>query len=343
MRMLLTPYVQSDLGIVILKPGPALLPSFKYAKRLLICDEPKHLKSAETGLLPETVQALASNESIRPFLTASAVILAAGGKGHMKASIERKKCCQLSDEHCHNNLTLLEYRDSAICLCWHHENKVRHWTLPDLDELAERNTIEWVLGRILCDLRMDEDHQLTMAEVCWWSVVNKVYNQLPEDIARSALNLPVAPLPGGEMKEVDIRPYDDRALPIINDRATIAHEYWSELDKPVIQLTVDPEPPTSFMLRPKLAVWECDKYKQWVKKQPCVCCGDQADDPHHIINVGLGGSMGAKQHDFFTIPVCRVHHNQIHEDVQAWESEYGSQLMWVVRTQNKALVLKVIV
>ena len=40
-------------------------------------------------------------------------------------------------------------------------------------------------------------------------------------------------------------------------------------------------------------------------------CGNQADDPHHIIGHGLGG-MGTKADDLFVIPLCRKCHNELH-------------------------------
>lgn len=321
---------------MILKPGSELLPSFRHSPRILICNVPEHLKTAVSGLLPDTVQDLVFDESLHPFLTDNAVILAAGGKEQMKASIARKKCCQLPDSHCNTNLTILEYRDSAIRLCWHHDNKVREWTTPDLDELARYNTIEWILGRIGSDLRMQEDHQLTVAEICWWSVLKKVSDRLPEDVARSVLNLPKLPTLSGEMKEADIRPYDDRAVPVIEKRAVAALEGWEPLNKPVIRLVGDAEPAQGFMLRPKLKRWECEKYTRWVKTQECCNCRQPADDPHHIIGHGQGG-MGTKAHDLFVIPLCRRCHGEIHADTKAWEQKHGSQIELLFRFLDRAL------
>lgn len=55
-----------------------------------------------------------------------------------------------------------------------------------------------------------------------------------------------------------------------------------------------------------------------VKTQPCCVCGQQADDPHHIIGHGMGG-MGTKAHDLFTIPLCRQHHDELHHDPKLWK------------------------
>ncbi|WP_140921091.1 DUF968 domain-containing protein [Limnobaculum xujianqingii] len=213
---------------------------------------------------------------------------------------------------------------------------MREWSTPVLDELARRNIIEWVLERISSDLRIPEDHQLSIHEVCWWSVLKSVSDRLPEDIARQVLNLPKNSLPGGEMKEADITPFDDRAVPVIEEMAVMAREGWEQLDKPVIKLVGDAEPPQSYMLKPKLIRWECEQYTRWVKTQPCCGCGATADDPHHVIGHGLGG-MGTKVHDLFVLPLCRRCHGEIHADTKAWEERHDNQLTLLFRFLNRAL------
>ena len=108
------------------------------------------------------------------------------------------------------------------------------------------------------------------------------------------------------------------------------------LSKPVVNFLVDDEPPARFMLRPKPICWKSDSYLRYVKSLPCVCCGQQADDPHHVIGHGQG-KMGGKAHDLLTMPVCRKHHDQIHRNVEAWEREHGSQISHVLRTIDRAL------
>lgn len=70
-------------------------------------------------------------------------------------------------------------------------------------------------------------------------------------------------------------------------------------------------------------------YLDWVKKLPCVVCGQQADDPHHRHGSGWSSGMGSKASDLWTIPLCRPHHDELHHDVVAWELKHGSQWFWV--------------
>ncbi|MCK1144550.1 DUF968 domain-containing protein [Providencia stuartii] len=112
------------------------------------------------------------------------------------------------------------------------------------------------------------------------------------------------------------------------------------VSKPVLNLTIDTEPPASLMLKPKLQRWTNDKYLQWVKSQPCCVCGATSDDAHHLIGHGQGG-MGTKAHDLFTIPLCRIHHCELHKDPNEWEREHGSQLVLLFRFLDRSAALGV--
>ncbi|MEQ5350179.1 DUF968 domain-containing protein, partial [Proteus genomosp. 6] len=74
----------------------------------------------------------------------------------------------------------------------------------------------------------------------------------------------------------------------------------------------------------------------------CCVCGQQADDPHHIIGHGMGG-MGTKAHDLFTIPLCRTHHDELHRDPKQWEATYGNQLELLFSFLNRSLGMRALV
>ncbi len=114
-----------------------------------------------------------------------------------------------------------------------------------------------------------------------------------------------------------------------------------ESRKQLVDLIVDPESPQSLMRKPKRLLWINDKYTRWVKAQRCECCGQQADDPHHVIGYGLGG-MGTKVHDLFVFPLCRQHHNEIHADLAKFERKYGHQLVLLFRFLDHAIAVGVI-
>ena len=58
---------------------------------------------------------------------------------------------------------------------------------------------------------------------------------------------------------------------------------------------------------------------KFVATQPCLVCGRQPCDPHHL-RFAQPRAMGLKVSDEFTVPLCRGHHRQLHQagDEVAW-------------------------
>jgi hypothetical protein len=56
-----------------------------------------------------------------------------------------------------------------------------------------------------------------------------------------------------------------------------------------------------------------------VIKQPCLVCGRQPSDPHHL-RFAQSRALGRKVSDEFTVPLCRAHHREVHRcgDELAW-------------------------
>ncbi|EIV5804190.1 DUF968 domain-containing protein [Klebsiella aerogenes] len=111
--------------------------------------------------------------------------------------------------------------------------------------------------------------------------------------------------------------------------------------KPEVPVVVDPVAPATLFTRPKRIRWVSDGFISWVKTQPCMCCGQSADDAHHLIGWGQGG-VGTKAHDIFTIPLCRKHHRTLHHDPVAFEREYGSQPELIIKLLDRAYALGVL-
>jgi Protein of unknown function (DUF968) len=82
--------------------------------------------------------------------------------------------------------------------------------------------------------------------------------------------------------------------------------------------------------------WRSRRYRDWVKRLPCVACGQRADDPHHLLAPGLKG-MGTKLPDTYVIPLCRPHHDAYHADRVLWQQRYGDQWEWVAHTLAQAV------
>ncbi|MFZ1195636.1 MAG: Rad52/Rad22 family DNA repair protein [Pseudolabrys sp.] len=58
---------------------------------------------------------------------------------------------------------------------------------------------------------------------------------------------------------------------------------------------------------------------KFVASQPCLICGRQPSDPHHL-RFAQPRAIGLKVSDEFTVPLCRGHHRQLHQagNEEAW-------------------------
>jgi ERF superfamily len=72
-----------------------------------------------------------------------------------------------------------------------------------------------------------------------------------------------------------------------------------------------------------------------VARQACLICGRQPSDPHHL-RYAQPRALGRKASDEFTVPLCRVHHREVHRvtDEPAWWAAVGidplsvAQALW---------------
>jgi hypothetical protein len=101
------------------------------------------------------------------------------------------------------------------------------------------------------------------------------------------------------------------------------------------QLAAQPSGNTSVVLpSPELVPGQIDKsvltipepkrlrdkdHLQFVRSQPCLVCGRQPCDPHHL-RFAQPRALGLKVSDELTVPLCRDHHRQLHQA--------GNELAW---------------
>ena len=60
---------------------------------------------------------------------------------------------------------------------------------------------------------------------------------------------------------------------------------------------------------------------KFVASQPCLVCGRQPSDPHHL-RFAQPRALALKVSDEFTVPLCRGHHRQLHQagnEIAWWE------------------------
>ncbi|EGH7029503.1 DUF968 domain-containing protein, partial [Escherichia coli] len=228
------------------------------------------------------------------------------------------------------------YGTGAMVLCWHCDNQLRDQTSESLDQLAQQNLVAWMIDVIRHAISSTQERELSLAELSWWAVCNQVVDALPEAVVRRSLGLPAEKI-RSVYRESDIIPGEQAATSILKQRtkniALPLHVHQQQnppQEKTLVSIAVDPESPAQYLQRQKPQREEMPVYTRWVKTQKCMTCGNQADDPHHIIGHGLGG-MGTKADDLFVIPLCRKCHNELHAGVKDFEEKHGSQLLLLIR------------
>jgi Rad52/22 family double-strand break repair protein len=71
---------------------------------------------------------------------------------------------------------------------------------------------------------------------------------------------------------------------------------------------------------------------RFVASQPCLVCGRQPSDPHHL-RFAQPRALGLKVSDEFTVPLCRGHHRQLHQvgDEVAWWNDLDINALEIAR------------
>ncbi|HGF5729806.1 TPA: DUF968 domain-containing protein [Escherichia coli] len=337
MRVLLRPVPVPELGLVVLKPGRESIQVF-HNPRVLVEPEPKSMRGLPSGVVPAVRQPLAEDKSLLPFFSNERVIRAAGGAGALSDWLLRHiKSCQWPHGDYHHSETVIHrYGTGAMVLCWHCDNQLRNQTSESLGQLAHQNLSAWMIDVIRHAMNGTQERELSLAELCCWASVNDVVDAMTENMARRILKLPGEKI-RSVYRESDIVPGEQTAISILKQRtkniAPLPHAHQQQnppQEKTVVSIAVDPESPAQYLQRQKPQREEMPVYTRWVKTQKCMTCGNQADDPHHIIGHGLGG-MGTKADDLFVIPLCRKCHSELHAGVKDFEEKHGSQLLLLIR------------
>ncbi|EOZ7275668.1 DUF968 domain-containing protein [Salmonella enterica] len=356
MKAILTAFPQNGARVTLLKSGN-LTHRLRDGQRIMICDVPRQLESMPAGEIPEAGQWLVRDEALQSFFSDCRVINAAGGPEGLNRWVSRIPDCQCAgteDDHVRNLTTAQTQDGGAVRLCHACDNIHYMKGYRELTDVIAANRAEWIVDYARMSLRLGRGHQMTLPELFCWAVLRGGVDAMPVDVIRRFATLPEDEVLTGTIKEADINPWQLSARQLVEKKAgegiaamppdihTVSgtknlikdsgiNETAAGREKPVLVLEANDDPPAGYMRKPKMQRLELPEYTRWVKRQPCCGCGKQADDPHHIIGHGFGGT-GTKACDLLVIPLCRVCHGALHEDTRVWEEQNGSQLLWLART-----------
>lgn len=65
------------------------------------------------------------------------------------------------------------------------------------------------------------------------------------------------------------------------------------------------------------------QYLAHIRSKPCLICGANWSDPHHVTYAQLKGKA-VKSGDQYAVPLCRKHHMELHE------SPLGERTFWAM-------------
>ena len=88
---------------------------------------------------------------------------------------------------------------------------------------------------------------------------------------------------------------------------------------------------------PKQIAWRSKKYLDWIKTQPCLKCGREAE-PHHLKGIGHMSGASQKAPDWTSIPLCHEHHMEMHSDTSLWDEQWEM----IARTLGQAINEKIL-
>jgi hypothetical protein len=97
-------------------------------------------------------------------------------------------------------------------------------------------------------------------------------------------------------------------------------------------LQVDPGEQTVRVIRKPVRERDREHLK-FVASQPCLLCGRTPSDAHHI-KFAEQRAMGRKVSDRFTVPICRLHHRELHRrgNERAWWESRGIDPLVIAAT-----------
>ncbi|HHW7474659.1 TPA: DUF968 domain-containing protein [Mannheimia haemolytica] len=331
--LLLTPYFQTEVGIVFYKVPKDVSPA-AFGERTLLQPAPTDLATVKSGKVANFSANSTACKELAEFAKSAKVRSTLNQRDKYSNDlpyirfVKSIQTCQCRDgKYCHHEKVFVENEKGAVQLCWHHDKMRMDGEIPNekLEALADENWEKFIAQQIRLTLRKTQSSAIEFADLVLFASIKGLLDELDSNALQQFLGYP--PLNNsGVSKESNIG-FDD----VPNARANL--KKWAEK----LKLKVEPEPLAAFMAKPKLQRFEWRKWLQYVKAQPCMCCGKQADDPHHII--GYGGAMGSKQHDLFVIPLCRIHHDELHRNVGKFEQDYGSQLELLIKFLDRAIGL----
>jgi ERF superfamily len=104
-----------------------------------------------------------------------------------------------------------------------------------------------------------------------------------------------------------------------NSQGAVGEPLFEATDASAPSPIVLPGRPRHRRVTPKAIRLRDKEHCKFVTTQPCVVCGRRPSEAHHI-RFAQPRALGRKVSDEYTVPVCRLHHGELHR--------YGDEVSW---------------
>ncbi|MGQ85916.1 DUF968 domain-containing protein, partial [Escherichia coli] len=272
MKAVITPFVQKELGVATFKVDQEVRKLVEAGRKFIMEPVPRELIEHMDDGLVVSEQTMATNEALQPFFNSDELFRRIGGIDSLVAWLRRKEGqCQAADRSwCDNHIVHAERDNSAVLLCWHHDNHYRMRGFNELKETLHNNRVNWILDVARQEMGLSDSHDLSIQELCWWAFMRNMMHLMPEEVCRISINkMKAAPQDSGPLKEADIRPYDDRATAYVQ----MMEERAAPMRAKVCPVDVDSDPGMAHFKIPKLQSLKLPEYMDFVASRPCCGCG----------------------------------------------------------------------
>jgi hypothetical protein len=75
----------------------------------------------------------------------------------------------------------------------------------------------------------------------------------------------------------------------------------------------------------------------WIRTQPCCVAGCRNTRIHaHHVRTGQTGGLGLKPSDLTAVPLCAIHHDEVHRGARTFERVHGLDLRELARSYADA-------
>jgi hypothetical protein len=209
----------------------------------------------------------------------------------------------------------------------HDSARLRDAMLADIAALLPQAAVAWACQMLPAKNRLTaEDARVVEQAFARFATLHAELTEVPD--------VPPSPLASTNPRAMDVSVRQSTELSADGGNAATRETTPSETPQP---------------LRPivKTVRHRNKEHLQFLRSQPCLVCGRQPSDPHHL-RFAQPQALGRKVSDEFTVPLCRAHHREAHrssKEVAWWQSHSiaplaAAEAFWR-KSQSGALTINV--